>query len=107
MESELTTQPGNVYGAPFTRGEDVAKREPQVHGELGMLSDAVQQLATVTEALEGRLRCVSHPEADGQALGRAMDAEPLVPTAERLRELRYGVEAHTMRLRGVLDRLEV
>lgn len=89
------------------RSEIEADREPQVHGELGGMDDALNDLGLIVEQLEGRLRCVTRDDDLPGLLETAEKERVLVTVAERVRGQRYSARAISRRLSSLLDRLEV
>lgn len=85
--------------------DELQKREPQVHAELGKTEDQLAELGLVVEQLEGRLRCVSRDDIMAILEGKPEDS--LVTVAERIRGQRHSLQAIHGRLLSLVERLEV
>lgn len=86
---------------------EIAKREPAVHSELGMLTDQAEDLANVVDALASRLNCVCRQVPEERMLAAAEPGATNVSMVARISGIRSSVGGSTARLRDLLDRLEV
>ena len=76
----------------------------QVHNELGRLEEAASEFRSLATEVEGRFSAVVELSETQEEAGPKQPEEPLVPLADRIRDIRRELQHSSVALRDIISR---